>query len=221
MDLRSFYNISGLVSAVMVILGDVWLSLDTESMKYAFMVFLVANTIGAIHYYIVRANVVLMLPLILMFTSGLGIYNYFDDSIFLAVTTTCISFLLTSIGIAYIYKNKILLDIKDEGEVVANAYYEYSYTAISIVGMILIALNEQYTSFSGFALWLIFTPVGFMLAKSIKSKGLMLQVLAYIPIEIIGIFNYSNYLYEPVTMIFVAFLMSLFIILKEKKLDRI
>lgn len=219
MTLKNVYNITGLISAFLVIVGDIWVSMNIESMKYAFLMFLVANVTSIVHFFIVRSLVILMMPLITLLPNAIGVYNYFNDDLYLASVSFAISVTISGLLVAYIHKKQIKLEVRGNTEKASsNKYYEYFYTFSTIIGMLLISFNEQYASFSGFAIWLIFTPVGFVLAKNIESKGLMLQVIAYIPISIMGVVNYSSRPYEHISVI-IATLVFSFIVhkLEERK----
>jgi hypothetical protein len=188
LDIYRFYKITGLVMTFFVIVGDLWLSLNIESMKYSFFIFLFANLLGIIHFYLTKAYSFVLFCLLSCVINIYALYNYFDYNIYLVTISSIITSLLIII-IFHIFKGK---SVRTKKEASGSLLFEYIQSFSTLIGLFLISLNNEILSLIGFSIWLFFTPLGFIVANNIKSKGLFYQVLLYFPIEVIAIYSYSN-----------------------------
>lgn len=172
----------------LVIIGDFWLSLNIESMKYSFFMFLFANLLGIIHFYLTKAYSFVIFCLLSCCINIYALYNYFDYNIELVV----ISFIIISLLIIIIFYLLKGREVRTKEEASGSLLIEYIQSFSTLLGLCLISLNNEFFSLIGFSIWLFFTPLGFVVANNIKSRGLFYQVLLYFPIEIIAIYSYSN-----------------------------
>jgi hypothetical protein len=217
MKISSFYKKTGLIMTVLVVFGDLWVSANIESMKYGFFLFLSANILGVMHYYLTRAFSLVASSFVSICLNGFAIYNYFDHNLNLAVVTS-FSVLFIILIAFYFLKGKSVYSNTNDGYN-HSIFKEYSFSILSLLGIFLISLNNEFFSLLGFSLWLFLTILGIVVANEIHSKGLYYQVLFYIPIELMAIYSYSHnqeWIYIYLSFFVMFGISSLFINLKYR-----
>lgn len=190
---------------LLVLIGDFWLSLNIESMKYSFFIFLAANIFAVIHFNLSRSYYLILLNFFSIILNCYAIYNYFNFNLELSIFSCFFSFLI--IFFYFIFYNKFKLNnIKKSNIYLSN---EITYSFLTFLGMLFISLNKEFYSLIGFSIWLFSTPFGIKISKLMDSKGLYYQVIAYIPIELIAIISYS----KDFEFIFIVYSFLIFILI--------
>lgn len=186
MRLKKIYTLLGFIMTILVIIGDFWVSLNLDSIKYAFFIFLIANISAIVHFHLSRSYYLVLLNIFSLFLNSFAIYNYFDQNLIISFFS-----LLSSLLFIFIYF-LFFKDKKLNNNLNKSIIDEIIFSFLIFVGMIFISLNNEFCSLIGFSIWLFSTSIGIKVAEKIDSKGLYYQILAYIPIELFGIISYSN-----------------------------
>lgn len=172
----------------LIVIGDFWLILNIESMKFSFFIFLFANILGIIHFHLTKAYSMVVFCILSIGLNLFALYNYFDNNLILVITVSIIMLISILVSVL-IFKN---YSVRNQAGVLQSSLSEYIFSSSTIISLFFISLNNEFLSLIGFSIWLFFTPVGLIVANNIQSEGLFYQVLFYVPIEIIAITSYST-----------------------------
>jgi hypothetical protein len=196
----------------LIVIGDLWLSLNIESMKYSFFFFIAANILGIIHFYINRSFSLMITCAIIIVVNCFAIFNYFDKNIDLSLKILVATILLLSLIFIRIGHIKYTITTRKSK---TTFFKELLFSLTIIAGVLLMSFDIPLYSLIGFVIWALSSPLGFIVANDIQSKGLFLQVLVYIPIELYAIYAYS----ESNEWIFIYGVLSIIFLLSINLLD--
>ena len=112
----------------LVVIGDFWLSLNIESMKFSFFIFLFANILGIIHFHLTKAYSMVVFCLLSIGLNLFALYNYFDNNLILIINFSIIMLISILVSVL-IFKN---YSVRTQAEASQSSLTEYIFSSSTI-----------------------------------------------------------------------------------------